>query len=79
MPASRSCHRWHHRRAAGGRRAGDPINKVMEGRLHAVDAMLSGKIQLVLNTAKGAGAIKDSFSLRHTALTNNIPYYTTVS
>jgi carbamoyl-phosphate synthase large subunit len=55
------------------------INKVMEGRPHAVDAMLSGDIQLVLNTAKGAGAIKDSFSLRHTALTNNIPYYTTVS
>ena len=55
------------------------INKVMEGRPHAVDAMLSGEIQLVLTTAKGAGAIKDSFSLRHTALTNNIPYYTTVS
>ena len=37
------------------------INKVMEGRPHAVDAMLSGDIQLVFNTAKGAGAIKDSF------------------
>ena len=55
------------------------INKVMEGRPHAVDAMLSGDIQLVFNTAKGAGAIKDSFSLRHTALTNKVPYYTTVA
>ena len=55
------------------------INKVMEGRPHAVDAMLSGNIQLVFNTAKGAGAIKDSFSLRHTALTNKVPYYTTVA
>ena len=55
------------------------INKVMEGRPHAVDAMLSGNIQLVFNTAKGAGAIKDSFSLRHTAVTNRIPYYTTVA
>ncbi|MEC8109736.1 MAG: carbamoyl-phosphate synthase large subunit, partial [Pseudomonadota bacterium] len=55
------------------------INKVMEGRPHAVDAMLSGNIQLVFNTAKGAGAIKDSFSLRHTAVTNKIPYYTTVA
>ncbi|MDC1382487.1 carbamoyl-phosphate synthase large subunit [Candidatus Puniceispirillum sp.] len=55
------------------------INKVMEGRPHAVDAMLSGEIQLVFNTAKGAGAIKDSFSLRHNALTNKIPYYTTSS
>ena len=55
------------------------INKVMEGRPHAVDAMLSGEIDLVFNTAHGAGAIKDSFSLRQTALSNNIPYYTTVS
>ena len=55
------------------------INKVMEGRPHAVDAMLSGEVQLVFNTAKGAGAIKDSFSLRHNALTNKIPYFTTVS
>ena len=55
------------------------INKVMEGRPHAVDAMLSGQIQLVFNTAKGAGAIKDSFSLRQTSLTNKIPYYTTVA
>jgi len=55
------------------------INKVMEGRPHAVDAMLSGDIDLVFNTAHGAGAIKDSFSLRQTALSNNIPYYTTVS
>ena len=59
--------------------AATPINKVMEGRPHAVDAMLSGEIQLVFNTAKGAAAIKDSFSLRQTSLTNNIPYYTTVS
>ena len=55
------------------------INKVMEGRPHAVDAMLSGDIQLVFNTAMGAASMRDSFSLRHTALTNKIPYYTTVS
>jgi len=55
------------------------INKVMEGRPHAVDAMLSNQISLVMNTAQGAPAIRDSFSLRQTALKNNIPYYTTVS
>ena len=55
------------------------VNKVMEGRPHAVDAMLSGDIQLVFNTAHGAGAIRDSLSLRQTALTNKIPYYTTVA
>ena len=58
--------------------AAEPINKVMEGRPHAVDAMLSGDIQLVVNTAHGVASIRDSFSLRHTALTNNIPYYTTI-
>ena len=55
------------------------VNKVMEGRPHAVDAMLSDQINLVFNTAQGAAAIRDSYSLRHTALTNKIPYYTTVS
>ena len=55
------------------------INKVMEGRPHAVDSMLSGDIQIVFNTAMGAASMRDSFSLRHTALTNKIPYYTTVS
>ena len=55
------------------------INKVMEGRPHAVDAMLSGEIDLVFNTAHGAASIRDSLSLRQTALTNKIPYYTTVA
>ena len=55
------------------------VNKVLEGRPHAVDAMLSGEIDLVFNTAHGVAAIQDSLSLRQTALTNNIPYYTTMS
>jgi carbamoyl-phosphate synthase large subunit len=41
--------------------------------------MLSGEIDLVFNTAHGVAAIQDSLSLRQTALTNNIPYYTTMS
>jgi carbamoyl-phosphate synthase large subunit len=55
------------------------INKVLEGRPHIVDSMLSGEVQLVFNTVEGAQATADSFSLRRTALTNNICYYTTVS
>jgi carbamoyl-phosphate synthase large subunit len=55
------------------------INKVLEGRPHIVDRMLSGGVQLVFNTTEGAQAIADSFSLRRTALTNNVPYYTTVA
>jgi len=55
------------------------VNKVLEGRPHVVDLMLSGGVQLVFNTTEGAQAIADSFSLRRTALTNAIPYYTTVA
>ena len=56
----------------------DYIKKVIEGRPNAVDAMLSGEIQLVINTVEGSTSIKDSFSLRQTALLNKIPYYTTL-
>ncbi len=55
------------------------VNKVVEGRPHIVDQMLSGEVQLIFNTTEGAQAISDSFSLRRTALTNDIPYYTTVA
>jgi carbamoyl-phosphate synthase large subunit len=55
------------------------VNKVLEGRPHIVDLMLSGGVQLLFNTTEGAQAMADSFSLRRTALTNNIPYYTTVA
>ncbi len=57
----------------------ESVNKVIEGRPHIVDRMLSGEVQLVVNTSEGAQSIADSFSLRRTALTNEIPYYTTVA
>ncbi|MEE2689097.1 MAG: carbamoyl-phosphate synthase large subunit [Pseudomonadota bacterium] len=53
------------------------VNKVLEGNPHIVDSMIDGNIQLVLNTTEGSQAIKDSFSLRRTALMRDIPYYTT--
>ncbi len=55
------------------------INKVLEGRPHIVDAMKSDDVQLVFNTTEGAQAIADSYTLRRTALTGGIPYYTTVA
>ncbi|MCR4377784.1 MAG: carbamoyl-phosphate synthase large subunit [Rhodospirillales bacterium] len=55
------------------------VNKVLEGRPHCVDAILSGEVQLVVNTTEGAQAIADSFSIRRSALTNNVPHYTTVA
>jgi len=41
--------------------------------------MINGEVQLIVNTTEGAQALSDSFSLRRTALVNNIPYYTTVA
>ena len=55
------------------------VNKVLEGRPHIVDAMKNGDIQLVFNTTDGSQAVADSFTLRRTALTNGIPYYTTAA
>jgi len=55
------------------------INKVLEGRPHCVDAIVSGDVQLVINTTEGAQAIADSFSIRRESLTNNVPHYTTMT
>jgi carbamoyl-phosphate synthase large subunit len=55
------------------------MNKVLEGRPHSVDALKSGEIQLVINTAEGAQSIADSFSIRRESLTSNIPNYTTMT
>jgi carbamoyl-phosphate synthase large subunit len=55
------------------------INKVLEGQPHIVDSMINGEVHLVINTTEGAQALADSFSLRRTALTYNVPYYTTVA
>ncbi len=55
------------------------VKKVREGRPHCVDRLLSGDIQLVINTTSGTEAIKDSFPIRRTALVKGVPYYTTIS
>ncbi len=57
----------------------ETIRKVREGRPHIVDAMKSGGVQLIFNTTEDAKAITDSFELRRTALTNSVPYSTTVA
>lgn len=57
----------------------DRVNKVLEGSPHIVDAIIDGEVQMVVNTTEGAKSIEDSFSLRRTALTSGIPYYTTVA
>ncbi len=55
------------------------VNKVMEGRPHCVDLMLSGGVQMVINTTDSAMSVADSFSIRRTALTNNIAHTTTMT
>jgi len=55
------------------------INKVKEGSPHIVDALLKNTINLVINTTKTQGSIRDSYSIRRTSLMNNIPYYTTIA
>ena len=57
----------------------EPVNKVAEGRPHCVDEMISGNVQMVINTTEGAQSLKDSFTIRRTALTRNICHYTTLS
>jgi carbamoyl-phosphate synthase large subunit len=55
------------------------VNKVLEGRPHCVDAIKSGDIQLVVNTANGAQSLADSFDIRRSALTHGVPHYTTIA
>jgi len=55
------------------------INKVLEGRPHCVDAILSGDVQLVINTASGPQSVADSFAIRRSALTHGVPHYTTMA
>ena len=55
------------------------VNKVLEGRPHCVDAIRSGDVQLVINTASTPQSIADSFAIRRSALTHGIPHYTTMA
>jgi carbamoyl-phosphate synthase large subunit len=57
----------------------ETIHKVAEGyRPNVVDLMKRGDIALVFNTPEDGRARKDSSIIRRTAVTQNIPYYTTV-
>ncbi|MBW1815954.1 MAG: carbamoyl-phosphate synthase large subunit [Deltaproteobacteria bacterium] len=57
----------------------DQVNKVREGRPHIVDMIKNGDVDLVINTSSDKKAIAESYSIRRTALTLNIPYCTTVA
>ena len=53
------------------------VNKVAEGRPHIVDRIVDGDIALILNTTEGWQSLKDSESIRRSALVNKVPSFTT--
>jgi len=55
------------------------VNKVAQGRPHVVDRLLDGGVALVLNTTEGWQSLKDSHSIRATAVARKVPYFTTAS
>jgi len=62
--------------------AGVPIervNKVAEGRPHIVDRIIDGDVALIFNTTEGWQSLKDSQSIRASALHAKVPYYTTAA
>jgi len=69
--------------AAVIQRAGVPVErvyKVTEGlRPHVVDKMKNGEVTVVINTPEGRSARMDSYSIRRTAVTMGIPYFTTLA
>ena len=52
------------------------VNKVAEGSPHVVEFIKEGKIDMIINTTENKQAIKDSFTIRRTAVDLNIPYFT---
>jgi len=55
------------------------VNKVAEGRPHVVDKIIDGEITLIFNTTEGWQSLKDSQSIRASALNSKVPYFTTAA
>jgi carbamoyl-phosphate synthase large subunit len=55
------------------------VNKVGQGDNDVVQRILRGDVDLVINTTFGEKAIKDSFTIRRSALQLSIPYATTIA
>ncbi len=57
----------------------ESVNKVAEGRPHIVDKIIDGDVALIFNTTEGWQSLKDSQSIRGSALTGKVPYFTTAA
>jgi carbamoyl-phosphate synthase large subunit len=55
------------------------VLKVHEGRPNAIDLMVSGRIQLLINTPLGKLTQRDDYAIRRAALQHRVPYTTTLS
>jgi carbamoyl-phosphate synthase large subunit len=55
------------------------VFKVGQGRPNIVDHLISGKIDLLINTPMGKQSQYDDFAMRRAAITRKVPYCTTLS
>jgi carbamoyl-phosphate synthase large subunit len=55
------------------------VLKVYEGRPNVVDLLVSGGVQLLINTPLGKLTQRDDYVIRRSALTHKVPYMTTMS
>jgi carbamoyl-phosphate synthase large subunit len=55
------------------------VLKVHEGRPNAIDLLVSGRIQLLINTPLGKLTQRDDYAIRQAALQHRVPYTTTLS
>src|SRR5438034_6694309 len=53
--------------------------KVHEGRPNAIDLIVSGDVQLLINTPLGKFTQADDYAIRRAALMHRVPYTTTMS
>lgn len=56
-----------------------PILKVHEGRPNLVDRIVSGEVQMLVNTPMGKHAQHDDYHIRRAAVSRKVPYTTTLS
>jgi carbamoyl-phosphate synthase large subunit len=57
----------------------EPVLKVYQGRPNAVDLLVSGEVQLLVNTPLGKLTQQDDYVLRQAALQHRVPYTTTMA
>jgi carbamoyl-phosphate synthase large subunit len=57
----------------------DFVRKVREGRPHVVDAIINREVHIVINTVEGVQSIADSYTIRRSAVDQNLAYFTTVA